>query len=159
MPVRPRARSFDLVTDDPLAGSCHPPESHEIRLQTSDGVEVVADLWMASRAWAGAAVCHPHPAYGGDRHNVVVDRIFQTLVPAGMTALRFDFRRGSDGASGEQRDVVAAVERVAEHLGTDLPLWLVGYSFGADGDDKCCILQAKGHRGTDELRPPARSTS
>jgi alpha/beta superfamily hydrolase len=105
-------------------------------MRTSDGGEVVGDLSIARPAWAGAVVCHPHPAYGGDRHNVVVDRIFRTLAAAGLTVLRFDFRRdpeaGGDAAENEQRDVVAGVERVAEHLGLDLPLWLVGYSFGAD---------------------------
>ena len=83
---------------------------------------------VVDEAWSGAAVCHPHPAYGGDRHNVVVDRIFQTLTGAGVTVARFDFRgSGEDG----QRDVLIALEEVARHQ-PGLPLWLVGYSFGAD---------------------------
>ncbi|MEW6471485.1 MAG: hypothetical protein AB1679_04365 [Actinomycetota bacterium] len=55
-------------------------------------MEVEADLLVADEAWAGAVVCHPHPAYGGDRHNVVVDRIFRTLGDAGVAVappLRF----------------------------------------------------------------------
>jgi uncharacterized protein len=101
-------------------------------LRTSDGVEVGADLSLAERAWAGAVVCHPHPAYGGDRHNAVVVHIFQALADAGVTVLRFDFRPAAGGGSAEQHDVLAGVERVAEHLGSEVPLWLVGYSFGAD---------------------------
>lgn len=91
-------------------------------------MEVEGDLVVADEAWSGAVVCHPHPAYGGDRHNVVVDRIFRTLAEAGMTVLRFDFREGG----GHERDVLAAVEEVARHLEKGRPLWLVGYSFGAD---------------------------
>jgi uncharacterized protein len=120
------------VTQDPLAASSQPTDLQPIRLQTSDGVELAADLWAAEQPWAGAVVCHPHPAYGGDRHNPVVARLFQTLAHAGMTVLRFDFRRGGDGGLGEQQDVLAGMERVAQHLGPELPLWLVGYSFGAD---------------------------
>jgi len=129
------------VGDDPLGASRRPAEPQLIGLRTSDAVDVVADLWIAERAWAGAVVCHPHPAYGGDRHNPVVDGIFRTLAGADVTTLRFDFRRGGDGGSGEPEDVLAGVERVASHLGPGLPLWLVGYSFGADialsvGDDR-----------------------
>jgi uncharacterized protein len=114
-------------------------EAQRVRLQGGDGVEVVGDLVVADDAWAGAVVCHPHPAYGGDRHNAVVDRIFRTLAAAGMTVLRFDFRPGGDGGGqagqagqGEQIDVVAGIDRVVAHLGPERPLWLVGYSFGAD---------------------------
>jgi alpha/beta superfamily hydrolase len=100
-----------------------------IRVRGEDGVEVEGDLLLADEAWAGAVVCHPHPAYGGDRHNVVVDRIFTTLAEAGVSVLRFDFRRsGAD----EERDVRAAVDELARHLEPGRPLWLVGYSFGAD---------------------------
>lgn len=92
-------------------------------------MEVEADLRVADQAWSGAVICHPHPAYGGDRHNIVVDRIFRTLADAGVTVLRFDFR---DSGSDEQHDVWAAVEEIARHLEPGRPLWLVGYSFGAD---------------------------
>jgi alpha/beta superfamily hydrolase len=112
-------------------------------LRASDGVEVDADLVASPEPWAGAVVCHPHPAYGGDRHNAVVDRIFHALASAQVTVLRFDFRRAGDGAgsSGEDQDVLAGVARVAQHLEPGLPLWLIGYSFGADialsvGDDR-----------------------
>lgn len=93
---------------------------------------------VADEAWAGAVVCHPHPAYGGDRHNAVVDRIFRTLAAAGVTVLRFDFR---DNGADEHRDVLAAVDEIGRHLPPGVPLWLVGYSFGADialsvGDDR-----------------------
>lgn len=97
-------------------------------LSTSDGGRVAADLIRSADPWAGAVVCHPHPAYGGDRHNVVVDAIFQALGAAGATVLRFDFRPDGDNVA----DVVAGLDAVGQHVGTGRPLWLVGYSFGAD---------------------------
>jgi alpha/beta superfamily hydrolase len=100
-----------------------------VRLGSGDGMEVEGDLVVAEAAWCGAVVCHPHPAYGGDRHNVVVDRIFETLAGAGVTVARFDFR--GTGEHGPQ-DVLTALEEVARHLEPGRPLWLVGYSFGAD---------------------------
>jgi uncharacterized protein len=108
------------------------PAAGSVRLRTTDGAELDGDLVVAAGAWAGAVVCHPHPAYGGDRHNLVVGSIFRMLAGAGVTVLRFDFRDGSDGASGEQLDVAAGLGEVAGHLEPGRPLWLVGYSFGAD---------------------------
>ena len=121
-----------------------------VRLRSDDGVEVEGDLLVTEDAWAGAVVCHPHPAYGGDRHNVVVDRIFHTLAEAGVTVLRFDFR---DSGADEQRDVVAAVVELARHLEPGRPLWLVGYSFGAD-----IALSVGDHRvaGWVAVAPPLR---
>jgi alpha/beta superfamily hydrolase len=98
------------------------------RLRGDDGVDIEGDLVVADAAWAGAVICHPHPAYGGDRHNVVVDRVFHTLAEAGVTVLRFDFSE----AGSHERQVVAALEEVARTVEPGRPLWLVGYSFGAD---------------------------
>jgi uncharacterized protein len=145
------------VTDDPFRTI----SAASVRLRTADGGAVEADLAPADRPWAGAVVCHPHPAYGGDRHNHVVDRVFRTLAAAGVTAARFDFRQSRAGrparrdnawefAAGtgqvarlpndtadetpgsEELDVLAALDLMAETVGSDVPLWLVGYSFGAD---------------------------
>lgn len=117
---------------EPWAASSGPGAAEVVRLRAGDGVEIVGDLVVVEDAWAGAVVCHPHPAYGGDRHNLVVDAVFRALAAAGVAVLRFDFRDGGDGGSGEALDVVAGIERVAGHLGAGVPLWLVGYSFGAD---------------------------
>jgi alpha/beta superfamily hydrolase len=110
------------------------PSIQTIRLRTSDGIDLAADLAVAADVWAGAVVCHPHPDYGGDRHNSVVDRLFHTLAGAGVSNVRFDFRPAGAGGrgAGEQHDVVAALDRLVDDLAPGLPLWLVGYSFGAD---------------------------
>ncbi|MBI2320626.1 MAG: alpha/beta hydrolase [Chloroflexi bacterium] len=87
---------------------------------------------------AAAVLCHPHPLYGGDMHNHVVDALACGLAADGVLALRFNFRGvgGSaglhDGGPGEVRDVLAAFEALrAERGGRTVPLAVVGYSFGA----------------------------
>jgi alpha/beta superfamily hydrolase len=107
------------VTDD---------STRTISLTTADGIVLAADLALPAAPRAAAVLCHPHPAYGGDRHNIVVDALFRALPAAGLAALRFDFR-GAGG--GEQDDVLAALDRLAGDV-PGVPLWLVGYSFGAD---------------------------
>lgn len=110
-------------------------ETHDLSLDTLDGLRLEADLVVPDGAVAAAVLCHPHPAYGGDRHNQVVDTLFRTLPAAGIAVLRFDFRGagGSDGVHGggtdERLDVAAAADALAAV--TDAGLWLVGYSFGA----------------------------
>jgi uncharacterized protein len=130
----------------------------EMSLLTADGHTLVGDLRVPDAPSAGAVVCHPHPAYGGDRHNVVVDALFHALPAAGVAALRFDFRPlGRRTASGEgvaeRADVVAALHRLATEVDPTVPLFLVGYSFGADvalsvGDDR--------HAGWATVAPPFR---
>lgn len=81
-----------------------------------------------------AVVCHPHPQFGGDMDTPVVRRVTDALVHAGWTTLRFNFGGVGEsegayaGGTGEMGDVVAAVDAVRA---ADLPLLLVGYSFGA----------------------------
>jgi alpha/beta superfamily hydrolase len=101
------------------------------QLVTSDGHRLDADLELATGPARGAvAVCHPHPHYGGDRFNPVVDAVFRALPPAGFHALRFDFRAEHGGGVAERLDVVAALDLLAQRV-PDVALHLVGYSFGA----------------------------
>jgi hypothetical protein len=130
----------------------------EIALLTADGSTLAGDLRVPAGARAGAVLCHPHPAYGGDRHNVVVDALHRALSSAGVATLRFDFRPlGARAATGEgvaeRADVVAAVHRLAIEIDDSVPLFLTGYSFGADvalavGDDR--------HAGWVAIAPPFR---
>jgi hypothetical protein len=107
------------VTDD---------STRTISLTAADGIVLAADLALAATPRAAAVLCHPHPAYGGDRHNIVVDALFRVLPAAGIAALRFDFRGAGEGG---QDDVLTALDRLAGDV-PGVPLWLVGYSFGAD---------------------------
>ncbi len=77
-------------------------------------------------------------------YNHVVGGLFAGLPPLGVAVLRFNFRgtSGSEGRHGgggpERLDVEAAIEAVGDSrrerngdAGANLPLLLVGYSFGA----------------------------
>ena len=86
----------------------------------------------------GIVVCHPHPMYGGDMHNNVVDAVCQTAVENGISALRFNFRgAGSsegryDNGIGERDDVRAALTYLRGLPEVDSGrVALAGYSFGA----------------------------
>ena len=98
-------------------------------LRTSDGHDLEADRAQPDGApVAAAVVCHPHPLFGGNRFNPVVDAVFRSLPAAGIAALRFDFRSAHDHGDAERLDVIAAIDALVE---LDTPLFLVGYSFGA----------------------------
>ncbi len=102
-----------------------------VRLRTSDGRLLGADLARPAGAAIGTmAICHPHPLYGGSRHDLVVTAVFDRAVTAGFVALRFDFRADHDGGRAERLDLVAALDELTNR-DPELPLAVVGYSFGA----------------------------
>jgi len=85
----------------------------------------------------GIVICHPHPLYGGDMSNPVVTRVSEVCEAARLATLRFNFRGVgrsggvySDG-EGEQEDVLSTLDFLQGKIGTDLPLGVAGYSFGA----------------------------
>jgi uncharacterized protein len=148
----PRRYRRPSVTDD---------FAEEISLLTADGETLAGDLAVPPAPMAAAVICHPHPAYGGDRRNVVVDALIRGLVARGVAALRFDFRRvAARGPTGdgvpERADVAAALHRISAEVGDAVPVHLVGYSFGADvalsvGDERHC--------GWAVVAPPFRFSS
>ncbi len=86
----------------------------------------------------GVVVCHPHPLYGGDMWNDVVEQVCRELLSRGIAALRFNFRGtgGSEGehggGGGERDDVWAALDLLRSCPEIDRGrLGLAGYSFGA----------------------------
>jgi len=110
-----------------------------VSLQTLDGLVLEADLVRAdggaapSMAWV---VCHPHPLYGGDRHNTVVRNIVASVVQRDGLALAPDFRGVGhsegvhDGEGAERLDVAAAIGFLAT-IAPEAPIVVAGYSFGA----------------------------
>ncbi|RLB79771.1 MAG: alpha/beta hydrolase, partial [Deltaproteobacteria bacterium] len=83
----------------------------------------------------GVVITHPHPLYGGDMHNNIVDAIRWAYHRNGYTTLRFNFRgvgtsHGSyDDGIGEQDDISAAINFL---IGKGCrEIHLAGYSFGA----------------------------
>ena len=80
-------------------------------------------------------VAHPHPLYGGDMYNNVVEALINAYQKSGYTTLRFNFRGvGKSGGSydngiGEKEDV-RAVFAYLLNIGKD-KIAVSGYSFGA----------------------------
>jgi len=95
----------------------------------------IEGLFSRGQTPRGVVITHPHPQYGGDMYNPVVESIGHVYQRKGITTLRFNFRGvGSSGGSygdgiGEQKDVLAAV-RFLRETGLD-HIDLAGYSFGA----------------------------
>lgn len=93
-------------------------------------------------------VTHPHPLYGGDMHNNVVEAIVHAYFKSDFTTFRLNFRGvgGSDGeyceGIGEQEDVKAALIHIKE-MGKK-EIHLAGYSFGA-------WVNAKGLKNFEEV--------
>jgi len=83
----------------------------------------------------GVLVTHPHPLYGGDMYNNVVESIVHAYRKKEYSTLRLNFRGvgRSDGAHdngiGEQEDVRAGLKYLF-NLGKK-DIHLAGYSFGA----------------------------
>jgi uncharacterized protein len=87
-------------------------------------------------ARAVAVVAPPHPELGGSLHDRVVYHATQGLTRAGAAVVRFSFRGAgaSEGAftggPGERADFTAVVDAAAARY-PGLPIWAVGYSYGA----------------------------
>lgn len=116
-----------------------PALTESLALRTSDGLQLAAELAQPEETPPRSLVvfCHPHPQYGGNMHATVVDWLFRRLPEQGVAVLRFNFRGvpGSEGhhdeGVGERLDVLAAIEELGSRW-PDLPLFLGGWSFGAD---------------------------
>lgn len=83
----------------------------------------------------GVVITHPHPQYGGDMRNPVVEAIAAAYRKLGFTTLRFNFRgvgRSAghyDQGRGERNDVRDAISFLIDR-GLEA-IHLSGYSFGA----------------------------
>ena len=103
-----------------------------LSLLTSDGVTLEAELSVPDEPWAAAVLTHPHPLHGGNMRSIVPGALFAALPPAGVAALRFNFRgvEGSQGrydhGRGERLDVVAAIDTLSS-ITEGLPLLLAGW--------------------------------
>jgi len=80
-------------------------------------------------------ITHPHPLYGGDMHNEVVEAVSQAYQNSGFTTMRLNFRgvgRSAgvyDHGAGERVDVLRALEYLSDR--GEPEIHLAGYSFGA----------------------------
>ena len=105
--------------------------------QTSDGVTIEAEYRLSNDIRAIAVLSHPHPLYGGEMNNNVVQGLFDSLPKDEIGTLRYNFRGvgNSEGTHGDGKlevlDSQAAFEFASE-LSDSVPVFSVGYSFGAD---------------------------
>ena len=77
---------------------------------------------------AAAVLLHPHPHYGGSRFHPFVDGLFRSLAGYGAGAVRFDFSSAELPAA---QDEAMAAMTDAKKRWPDVPVVVVGYSFGA----------------------------
>jgi alpha/beta superfamily hydrolase len=84
-----------------------------------------------------ALIAHPHPLFGGTADNKVVTTLAKAFRELGCATLRPSFR-GVGGSEGEHDHGVAETEDLlAVHayargrFGSELPVYLAGFSFGA----------------------------
>jgi alpha/beta superfamily hydrolase len=101
-------------------------------------LEGLLSVHEALSAKGGMILCHPHPQYGGDMHSSVITTAVEAASQEGFSTLRFNFRGvGASGGSyndgiGEKEDVKAAIDYLySRQKDSNLPLILLGYSFGA----------------------------
>lgn len=106
----------------------------------SGGVQLegLLSIHEALSVKGGVILCHPHPQFGGDMHNRVITMALESAHEEGFSTLRFNFRGvGDSGGSysegiGEMEDVRAAIGFLhSRQKDSNLPLILLGYSFGA----------------------------
>jgi alpha/beta superfamily hydrolase len=113
-------------------------ESESLRLEGMLHLPDPAKQARAAPTMAGVVVAHPHPQYGGDMYNHVVQALCEAALSVGAAALRFNFRGvgSSEGAydagKGEKNDMSAAIEYLRGLPEIDAGrVAVAGYSFGA----------------------------
>ncbi|MDR1274871.1 MAG: alpha/beta hydrolase [Candidatus Accumulibacter sp.] len=111
------------------------PSEEVCRFDVSTGIiEAIVENPGAPRGIA--LVCHPHPLFGGENTNKVVQTLARVFAHLGYLAVRPNFRGvgGSTGTHndgiGESADMLALIEEAKRRYG-ELPVALAGYSFGA----------------------------
>jgi alpha/beta superfamily hydrolase len=108
---------------------------HEEKIFLNSGEIRLEGLLYLQSGDKGVVVSHPHPLYGGEMHNNVVEALCHIYQEKGYSTLRFNFRgvglsEGSfDSGSGEQEDVDASLKYLYSLGKKDLDL--AGYSFGS----------------------------
>ena len=82
-----------------------------------------------------AIILHPHPRYGGDSNNYVVNRLVDICRREGLTTMKFDFR-GTASNPIDYNGVLSSVDDVIairDHLRLEHGLTrfgILGYSYG-----------------------------
>lgn len=109
-----------------------------VYLETIDGVTIEADVLRtdASVVRGTVIIGHPHPLYGGDRHNHVVQTMQRVAYEMDCHSIAPDFRGTGmsngqhDDGDAERLDLMAACE-LADMMEPDGAIIMCGYSFGS----------------------------
>jgi alpha/beta superfamily hydrolase len=100
----------------------------------SGTIDIEGLLDKNPKASRGVVIAHPHPLYGGNMRDFVVESIANAFRENGYATLKFNFRgvgrsRGHfDNGIGEQQDLAAAITCLRN--GGIEKISLAGYSFG-----------------------------
>ncbi|MCD4742648.1 MAG: alpha/beta hydrolase [Desulfobacteraceae bacterium] len=79
-----------------------------------------------------AIITHPHPLYGGNMENPVVELLQEELVKKGYSTLRFNFRQVKmPGNDKESINDLEAVVSFLKEQGIKINPLLAGYSYGS----------------------------
>ncbi|MFC1891895.1 alpha/beta hydrolase [Thermodesulfobacteriota bacterium] len=107
----------------------------EKKITIDSGEPKIEVLLESGNGERGVVITHPHPLYGGDMYNNVVESITRSYIEMGYSTLRFNFRGVGqseglyDDGIGEQDDIRNAVTYLCETGCKHIDL--AGYSFGA----------------------------
>ena len=109
---------------------------HEKRISISSDRGVILEALLSEAPGKDALLmAHPHPLYGGDMYNNVVEAVVRAYYDMGYTTVRFNFRgvgrsSGSfDNGIGERKDIKAVFKYLMD-IGKER-IAVGGYSFGA----------------------------
>lgn len=95
----------------------------------------IEGLFCKGNSEGGVVITHPHPLYGGDMDNQVVQTVAMAYQEHGFSTLRFNFRGAgeSQGSYGEGRGETVDVQSALNYMYKEgkRNIDLVGYSFGS----------------------------
>lgn len=111
-----------------IEGEIHTPEKIAVELKDIQSLSTTLVI-----------LCHPHPQYGGNMLNNVINALFHELPKYGFATVRFNFRgvgrsEGKyDGGYGEQEDLKSVCDYFLKKNSNYnyKQIILCGYSFGA----------------------------
>ncbi|MHA1271856.1 MAG: alpha/beta hydrolase [Promethearchaeota archaeon] len=111
-------------------------EIEKLFVQNND-IKLEAEYFQSkSKKKPAVLLCHPHPQFGGNMWNNVVSGVFETLIQADISSMRFNFRAtghstGTHGDGEEERsDVKACIDFLINKKKIEKIL-ICGYSYGA----------------------------
>jgi alpha/beta superfamily hydrolase len=109
--------------------------TESLRIESTDGLTLEAELDQPDEARAGLVLCHPHPKMGGTMNAPLLLALRDELVARAWAVLRFNFR-GIEESEGEASlgieevsDAQGAVQKLRALL-PDAPVAIAGWSFG-----------------------------